>query len=673
MSVAPTGLLQSLGVGSGLDVNSIVSQLMTVEQQPLKLLDTKEASFQAQLSAYGTLRGALSTVQSTLSGLDTLSNFQSQGAVSSDNTVVTATATNEAQAGSYNVNVTGLAQRQSLVATGQASPTAAIGTGAATTISFAFGTISGGTLTGGVYAGASFSQDANQPGGSVTIDTTDNSLQGIRDAINAAGLGVTASIVRDGSSAPYRLVLQGASTGLAHSMRITVSGDAALQGLLAYDASATQNLSQTGAAQDAQLVVNGVDITSASNGVQDAAQGVTLNLVKTGSATISIAPDVAGVKQSIQSFVKAYNDLNSTIATLTSYDPQTKVAGPLLGDSAARNIQTQLRNLLGTVVPGVAEGGVRTLSQIGVSFQRDGTLALDSGKLDSTLSANAADVARLFTSVGRASDALVSVKGLSSATQSGTYGLDITAAATQGSLTGSAPAGLTVTAGINDQLNISLDGTSATVTLAAGTYTPAALAAQLQSAINGASTFSSAGSQVFVSAAAGVLSMTSKRYGSASSVSVSGNGAAGLFGGAPTASTGMDVAGTISGQPATGSGTKLTGLSGSAVDGLVLDVAGTTTGSRGSITVTHGYAGMLNGLLDEFLAGTGAISSRTDGINTSIKDIDKQRTDLNTRLASIQQRYQAQFSALDTLISSMNTTSTFLTQQFAQLSKTTGQ
>lgn len=673
MAIAPTGAIQSLGVGSGLDVNSIVSQLMTLEQRPLTLLDQKEASFQAQLSAYGSLRGALSALQSAVSGLDTLSKFQSLSAVSSDNTVLTAAATTEALAGSYSVDVTRLAQKQSLVATGQASLTAAIGTGTPTTISFAFGTISGGTLTSGVYSGASFSQDAGQPGGSVTIDATNNSLQGIRDAINAAGVGVTASIVKDGSTAPYRLVLQGTSTGLAHSMRISVTGDSALQGLLAYDATGTQNLSQTGAAQDAQLAVNGVDVTSASNSVTDAAQGLTLNLIKAGSATITLAPDVAAVKQSIQGFVKAYNDLNSTIATLTSYNAQTKTGGPLLGDSAARDIQTRLRNLLGTVVPGVAEGGVRALSQAGISFQRNGTLALDAGKLDSALSENADDVARLFTSVGRATDSLISVTGSSSKTQAGTYSLNITTAATQGSFTGSAAAALTITAGVDDQLSITLDGTSATITLPAGTYTPATLAAQLQAAINGVSALSSAGSQVIVSAAAGVLSMTSTRYGSTSSITVSGTGATGLFGGTPTSSTGLDVAGTINGQPATGSGTKLSGLSGSGMDGLVLDVGGTATGSRGSITFTRGYAGLLNGLVDDFLAGAGAISSRTDGINNSIKAIDKQREALNTRLASVEQRYRAQFSALDTLISSMTTTSNFLTQQFAQLSKTTGQ
>src|ERR1043165_5126312 len=141
--------ISSPGIGSGLDVNNIVTQLMSVEKQPFTLLDQKEASFQSQLSAYGTLRGALATFQGAVNGLDNLSNFRAITAKTSDAAILSSTATNDAQTGAHDLDVTQLAQAQALVATGQASASTAIGSGATTTLTFDFGTITGGTLTAG--------------------------------------------------------------------------------------------------------------------------------------------------------------------------------------------------------------------------------------------------------------------------------------------------------------------------------------------------------------------------------------------------------------------------------------------------------------------------------------------------------------------------------------------
>src|SRR5581483_2437247 len=196
--------LAAPGVGSNLDVNNIVSQLMSIERQPVAALDSKEASFQAKLSAYGVLRSALSSFQGALSSLTSASRAASFAATSSDANVLSAAAAGNPTLGSYSLEVEQLAQRQSLVAGGQPSSSAAIGSGAATTITFEFGKISGGTQTDGVYAGATFSVDGTATGGSVTIDASNNSLQGIRDAINNANLGIKASIVKDGSATPYR-------------------------------------------------------------------------------------------------------------------------------------------------------------------------------------------------------------------------------------------------------------------------------------------------------------------------------------------------------------------------------------------------------------------------------------------------------------------------------------
>lgn len=180
----------------------------------------------------------------------------------------------------------------------------------------------------GIYAaGATFTQNAAQSTGTITISNTNNSLQGIRDSINAANIGVTASIVNNGNTtSPYNLVLTSKDTGLANSMKITVGGaaDASIANLLAYNPTSTQNLTQSTAAQNAALTVNGVPISSTSNAVTGAMTGTTLNLIKTGSTNLSVSRDTATVTASVQSLVKAYNEANATLKDYTSYDPATK-------------------------------------------------------------------------------------------------------------------------------------------------------------------------------------------------------------------------------------------------------------------------------------------------------------------------------------------------------------
>jgi flagellar hook-associated protein 2 len=657
------------GVGSNLDVSSIVSQLMTIEQRPRLLLDAKEAAYQAQLSAYGQLRGALSALESAVGGLADPARFEGRSASVGDSAVLSASAGAAAANATYEVAVTQLAQRQSLTTAGQASVTAPVGSGASTALTFDFGTISGGTLNAGVYTGASFTQNGSIATRTVTIDASNNSLQGIRDAINAANVGVNASILNVGGTNPYRLVLQSAPGGSAASLRIGVSGDAALAGLLAYDPAGGQSLTQTVAAQDANLTVNGLAVTSGSNILTDAIQGVTLTLAKVGSTTVTVGRDSAAAQTAAQGFVKAYNDLNTLLHDLTRFDAEKDGSGALVGDSAARTIQSQLRSALSSALAGGNSNTLRVLSQVGMSFQKDGSLALDGGKLSQALASDPAGVARLFASGGAASDSLVKVAGSSSGTVPGSYGVEISQLATRGQLVGSTAAALTITAGVNDVLTVTVDGTSATLTLPAGTYTASALAAQLQSLANASSSLRTANAQVTLSEAAGVFTLTSKRYGSGSTLSVGGSAAATLFGGAPTATPGVDVAGTIGGFSATGSGQRLTAAAGSPITGLVLDITGGSTGSRGTVSFARGYAARLEGLLQGVLGTDGAIASRTTGINATIKDLDRQRDVLDRRLAQIEARYRKQFTALDTLMSSMTATSTFLTQQLQQLQR----
>ncbi len=663
-------MVSAAGIGSGLDVNSIVNQLMAAERQPLNTLATREAGYQAKLSAYGSVKGAVAGFQGALQGLNSASRFQTLTATSSDSSVFSASASSIAAAGAYSLEVSSLAQAQKLVAAGQTSSTAAIGSGAATTVTFDFGTISGGTLNGGVYSGAAFASNGNGTK-SITLDSSNNSLQGMRDAINAAKIGVTASIINDGSGTPYRLALSSDNQGVSNSLKVTVSGDAAIDSLLGYDPAGTQHLAETATAQNANFKLNGVAVTKASNTVTDAVEGVTLTLNKrtTTPATLTVARDTASVSNSITGFVKAYNDLTATLKNVSGYDAASKRGAVLQGDATVRSLQTQLRGILGTAVTGTP-GDLTTLSSIGVAFQKDGSLAVDQTRLNDAMTNHFDEIASLFASVGKSTDSLVSFNNATSSTKAGSYAVNVTQVATQGKSVGSTAitAPLDIVAGSNDTLDLSVNGISVSVTLAPGTYnTTQALATELQAKINGATALSGMGVSVAVAENAGTLTLTSANYGSTSSVNITGGTAEAALGlNASTPTAGVDVAGSIGGASATGSGQLLSATGGDAL-GMGILINGGALGDRGMLSYSRGYATTLNNWSTAVLASDSIIAARTEGIGRSITDIDKRRTDLEARLVNIEKRYRAQFSALDTMLSSMNNTSSFLTQQLANL------
>lgn len=661
--------ISSPGLGSNLDVNSIVSQLMAVERQPLTALDTKEASFQAQLSAFGSLKSSLTTFQTALQGLNDVNKFQAFKASIGDSSVASVAAANNAATGNHSLEVSKLANAQKLVAAGVASAATSIGSG---TLTIEFGTISGGTFnaTTGQYTGAAFTADG-AGAKTITIGAANDTLSGIRDAINAAKIGVTASIVNDGSGTPYRLSLAVNDTGAAKSVRISVAGDAALSNLLAHDASGTQNLAETATASNAEFKLDGVSISKAKNSVSDALEGVTLNLLKTniGAATqISIVRDSTGAKSAADSLVKSYNELNTMMKNLGAYNAAAKQGSILQGDVTLITLQARIRATLTDALKGAA-GSYNNLSQIGIAFTKEGTLTLDATKFQAAVEAAPNDIATLFAAVGRASDGAVRYDSATAATKPGSYALNVTRLASQGTQVGSAAANLTITAGVNDSFTANVDGKSAVITLAAKTYASATdLAREVQSKINGAGAIAADGVSVTVTESGGILTLTSARYGSSSSVQISsGNALADLLGGAPVTTAGEDVAGTINGVTATGSGRFLTDLGGGASAGLKIEVTGGALGDRGVVKFSRGYAAQLDTLITSFIDTKGAIAARTDGINASIKSLDNRRQEMQRRLVDVEARIRAQFTALDTLVAKMNTTSQFLTQQLAKL------
>ena len=682
--------ITSSGIGSGLDVNGLVTQLLTLESKPLAALNVKETGYQAKLSAYGTLKSAVSTFQSTMKGLSSLARFQGVTASSADGALYTASASSSAAPGSYAVEVQQLAQAHKIASTAFTNVTDAVGSGALT---IQFGTFSGGTFTA----------NASKATQTVTIDSAHASLGGVRDAINAAKVGVTATILNDGTG--NRLVISSNDTGAANSLKITVSDssdasntDNAGLSRLAYDPAGSagngKNLEEKVLAQNALLTVDGISsISKASNTVSDVIQGVTLTLLKPStvgvSTTLTVARDTGAVKSAVSDFVKAYNDINKTVKDLTAYNAGTKEASVLQGDSSALSILSQVRRALGVSLTGIG-GSYTQLSQIGVAFQRDGSLALDSSKLQTAIDASGGDIAGLFANFAKPSDSLVNYVSATDKTVPGSYALNVTQLATRGRLIGATTAALAdtnddgsfdatfaITAN-NDTFSVNVDGVlSGTITLAQGNYaSAAALVAELQSKINGDSALKAAGISVMVDfsnpagAASDQLMLTSSRYGSASSVDVTGvdtDTATTLGFSVASGTVGVDVAGSINGSAATGSGQTLTGAGSTAVEGLKLDILGGAIGDRGSVNYSQGFAYLLDKLADRLLGSNGPLTSRTEGLNRSIEDISDRRDVLTRRLEEAEIRYRKQFGALDGLLGQLRATSDYLTQQLANL------
>jgi flagellar hook-associated protein 2 len=398
------------GLGSGLDINNLVDQLVAVERDPVvKRLDTREAELQAKLSSYGTLKGSLSSLQNAASRLSSLSTFNAKSVSVSNSEKLGASASSIADAGTYSVEISQLAQSHSLATPSGAfsALTEVVGTG---TLTFSFGTTDydSGTDT---YNG--FTANTNKAAQQVTI--ADGTLSGIRDAVNEADIGVTASIVNDGAG--YRLLFVSDDTGAESSLAISVEEDGGTptntdnDGLsrLAFNSSAT-NLEQTAVAQDAQLSINGLAISRANNTVTEAIHGVTLTLHEETAGTpvtVAVAANTESVSQAVSAFVAAYNDVATTLDGLSRYNTDTGESGILIGDASIRSIGNQLRRALGEAVPGLY-GSYTSLASIGITTRVNstelddgtvavgGTLAFDSSQLSQALSDDPAAVARLF-------------------------------------------------------------------------------------------------------------------------------------------------------------------------------------------------------------------------------------------------------------------------------------
>jgi flagellar hook-associated protein 2 len=401
--------ISSVGIGSGLDVNSIVSQLVAIEKTPLKTLALKATNVQAQITAFGEIQSQFAALTDVASRISVASTWGARNASSSNTSVATITATGTASATSFSLDVDQLAQSQS-VSSGSLTTGAAVGAGTL-------------TLRLGTWTGASFAAGAGSADVPINISDTDT-VATIVAKINAAGAGVVATVFNDGTS--DRLLLRSKETGAASGFKLTAvetadDGNVAT-GLkrLSFDPSTLDPIT-TGVpfgmaaagipvqfGQDAKARINGLAITSASNTLTDNIPGVTIKLLATTTTnygsivspvevksplTMSISEDVTPAVKNVSDFVTAYNALNKSLSSLIKYDAATKTAGLFQGDSSVVGLQNILRNMLGSSSTG---GAYQRLSDAGLERQLDGSLVINTTKLSTTAN-NGTALQQLFT------------------------------------------------------------------------------------------------------------------------------------------------------------------------------------------------------------------------------------------------------------------------------------
>jgi flagellar hook-associated protein 2 len=374
--------LTSQGIGSGLDVAGLVAKLVAAEKAPRAAQITRaQTSTVTTISALASLKGAMSAFNDSLATLEDQTVFSSRTATSSAPEVFSVGANSSSVSGTYDIQVDSLASAQQLASKEFAAGAGSnVGTGSLD--------ISVGTKKF-----------------TVSVDATHKTLAQIRDAINQAPENkdlVRATIVNATDGA--HLVLSSQVAGAANKMVVAASGGDGGLSRLEYNASLTTNYTEPHEAQDAVIYVAGFEKHSTSNTFTDAIEGVTITLLREEKAedagktrTVTVAHDTNSTKARIGKFVDAYNALEKQIASLRSYDPDSKKAGPLLGDAMLRGIETDLRSKLTGAVSGLT-GTYQSLASIGITTQKDGTLNLDGDKLGKALSADFDGIAKLFAS-----------------------------------------------------------------------------------------------------------------------------------------------------------------------------------------------------------------------------------------------------------------------------------
>jgi flagellar hook-associated protein 2 len=661
-SSALTGLntsgIQFSGLISGIDTNQIIQGLLAVQQAQVTNLQNNQAQITKQQTAFKTVEAKLLDLQNQASALDNTFNnvLNAQTATSSNQGLVTASASTSAQPGVFSFRVASLANAEVRASQGFASASSTVGQG---------------TLQVRVGNGATQT---------ITLDSTNNTLQGVANAINSLGSDVTASVVKGSSGQPYHLLLTSNRTGAANTISLTSTPAGGGGGGPQLDLS---NVVQ--AAGDASITLGSgagaLTVTSPDNQVENVFNGVTLNLQgadPTQTVSVTVAPDTATAKKAVEDFVNSFNALSDYINQNSTYDPQTSTAGIFLGDINASNIEYAVTNAITNVVAGLPSSA-NNLTALGITLNAQGDLVIDDNKLTQALSGQAPGITpdavrRLFALDGQSTNDGVQFVFANDSTRVGEpIQVNVTQVATHASLTGTT--GLTgpITIGSNNTLSLTVDGQSATLTLAQQTYaTPQDLVQEIQSELNSNTALASTNAQVSLDGS-NRITITSQAYGAGSQVTATGGTALTALGLTQGASSqGVNVAGNfvVNGvtETAHGNGQFLTGDSTNAsTANLEVRVALTAApvGPAATLTVTRGLASQLGKVLN---ASLDPVNGRLKTIDQSFQDrIDSIQQEIDRENVSIQQRQQdllQQFTDMETAISQLQAAGNLLSSQF---------
>lgn len=649
-----SGSLSIGGLISGIDTNTLLDQLYAVAQAPIRRLESRKQGLNAKSAAWSQFEALALTFRGLAVQLATPTGFRLYSATVSHGELVSASLGSNATPGTYTFTIQALAQTHQLVAQGYAdTDETSVGTG---TVTIAVG-----------------------GGEDVVVDVADLTLAELRDAINKAEAGVQAAIINDGSGAsPYRLVLTSKTSGLDGEMAVTVD----LAGGTA------PSFSEMEAAQDAQVQLGSgagaVTISSGSNTISGAIEGVTLNLLAVDAATpvmLTVSRDTAAVQGRIEAFVAAYNEAVDFFAAQFDFDPDTGWAGVLFGDYRLEGLQHDLARSVGNAIVG-AMGGFASLSQIGIRVQANGRLMVESSTLASALSGSFDDVVGVFAARGATThDDVTYLTGTSETQPSGAAGwaVEITQAATRSRVT----AGVAQTAALAADETLTINGVN--VSLSAG-MTQSEVAAAINAVDDQTGVVASA-TGADGEGTGNYLTLTRGAYGSAYHVEAvstvsnqGGGGAASGIGtttvteeaplgesGAGTGAAGLDVAGTIDGEECTGAGRRLKAKAGDPT-GLSLLVTGTSAGSYGVVNFTVGAAeSAFRVCLSATDTVDGTVARAQDYLADTMDDIDAEIVRLQELIEHEQERLRASFVAMERALAQFQSQSQFLASQIAQM------
>ena len=391
------------GINSNLDTQDIINKMVSLEARSMDLVEAKKQIEQQKLASFQELKNRLQTFKGVVTTLNTQSRFIvnksvfSNNSFSDSNKVVDITTTSSASSGTYSLIVNNLATESKLITSGYAG----------TTTSIASGTV---TIVIGSSASAT-----------VTIDSTNNTLDGLRLAVNNLGLDVKASFLNDGDAAnPYRLLISGTQTG--SSGTVTMSHATTPTPFSATSSAISFETTQT--ARDASLLLDGVSITKSSNTVTDVISGAALKLQSAGSGTISLSTDTEAITTKVSDFVDEFNDISLFLAEQLALDSETEETGVLFGNFAVQNLQQILRSSISSEVTGIS-GDYTYLSQIGITTQSDGTIILDTDDFSNALVGDIENVSQLFSSNGSVTNSSVAYVGFTSDTEPGYYDIQV--------------------------------------------------------------------------------------------------------------------------------------------------------------------------------------------------------------------------------------------------------